>query len=795
MMVQQRSRETVRLALFAWFLELLGGLPFLPARRRSKFLRSGNKRWELLEKQILRQAKFTPATGGAPSSAPVPTQPAIFQPDIVLRLQDGAVTTLQTDLDTRDAVQRILVVCPIPPTVNHAGGLRQIDMLHRIKRQDARIHIELFTRANIGDCGPLGTVSQVVDRLTIAPYDDLSLVEYLRLSPEHRYFDVIDFQFPMPPAVIAAYRAIGRKLIFTPMESHIRNEIIERGAGRIARGDLQMPDALTELQICELVDQTVCVSEMDRAAIAAVTDADVIAIETGVSDIEFSGRILPVDPHPRAVCYVAYFGSPTNREALKWYLDLVHPRVLAAVPDYEFRIIGRGEVSEILAGRPRGIRHIGEVDRIGPHIKAGAIGIAPALSGSGFRGKINQYAHLGVPTVASPLSADGLAYVDGRSIMIAEKPEEFADRIIALLRAPGRAQAMGEAAAEVCRRVYGWDAKYPAIARAYDLPEPTEAIPMPSVHAIVPSYMHGPFIEERIRSVFAQQYPNFRVTVIDDHSTDASDEVITRLGTEFDFTYIRRDRNSGTPFSAWKYAAETTTEDLIWICESDDAAQPLLLAALVRQMTQRRGMAVAYCGSWVVDEHGDRIRSTAGYFAETFHPTRWQAPFVARGRHELMQYLRFGMVVPNMSSAVIATEAFRRAFTPDVMDFRLAGDWLFLGQAMQYGDIAYVPDCLNNFRQHRQTSRSLTKRARSSAEHICVRLKLSELAGADADETLQAVRYDLRELAADPELAAGVAQELSRLDPVRSAEWEAILRAHRAPPAIKAEGDSHDPDE
>lgn len=788
-MAQQKNRKILRLALLTWFLGLLSQLPFLSDRRRSKFARSATKRRARLEKQVLGEAQLTHAPLIEASSAVGSKRRAVFQQDITLQLDNGIVTGLQTDLDPRAAVQRILVVSQIPPTIKHAGGLRQIDMLHRIKRENARIHIELFTRANIGDCGPLGTVSQVVDRLIIAPYGDLSLAEYLRLSPEHRYFDVIDFQFPMPPETIAAYRAIGRKLIFTPMESNIRNEAIARNLPVVARDDLQTPYAQTELRICEMVDQTVCVSEIDRAAIAATTCASVIAIETGVSDIEFSGQIVPIDPHDRAVCYVAYFGSPTNREALKWYLDLVHPLVLAAVDDYEFRIIGRGDVTEILADKPRGVRYIGEVDRIGPHIKAGVIGIAPALSGSGFRGKINQYAHLGVPTVASSLSAEMLAYTDGQSIMIADKPEEFAERIITLLRTPELARSMGVAAAEVCSRVYGWDAKFAAIAEVYDLPAPGDVIQMPSVHVVVPSYMHGPFIEERIRSIFAQQYPNFRVTVIDDHSTDASDEVISRLRAEYDFDYIRRETNSGTPFSAWKYAAETTTEDLVWICESDDIAQPLLLASLVRQMTLRRGMAVAYCGSWMIDDQGDRIGTTGKYFAEMFHPTRWQAPFVARGKHELLQYLRFGMVVPNMSSALVATEVFRRALTPEVTNFRLAGDWLFIGQAMQYGDIAYIPDYLSEFRQHRQTSRSLTKRARSYAEHICVRLKLSELAGASAAETRAAVRDDLRDLAVDPVLAAEVAGELARLDPRRATEWDGLLRAHLVATPTGLEGE------
>ena len=50
---------------------------------------------------------------------------------------------------------------------------------------------------------------------------------------------------------------------------------------------------------------------------------------------------------------------------------------------------------------------VGEVDSLEPFIKNASIGIAPALSGSGFRGKINQYSINFIPTVASKLAAKG----------------------------------------------------------------------------------------------------------------------------------------------------------------------------------------------------------------------------------------------------------------------------------------------------------------------------------------------------------------------------------------------------
>lgn len=743
-------------------LEALAAMTAFSPRRRARFLRSAEKR---RRKLLLLDV---------PESGPHPHEAESARPP-----HDGLESTgtgqtsqnlprgsdaIDTDLPPDEAPGRILVVCQHAPTVSHAGGLRILDMLHKIKTKHPQAHVEIFTSANIDLYGPMSEAMQIADRIvTVANYD-FSLAEYSRQTPRIRSFDVIDFQFPQPVEVVREYRKIGRKLIFTPMESHIRNEAIARGEPIRTVSDLSSSDALLEAAICTVVDQTVCVSKTDRDAIAACLPHNVIAIETGVSEIEFSGQIRPIAPSDRAVCFVAYFGSETNRAALRWYLEKVHPLVVEAVPDYEFRIIGRGEVSDILPVSDRNLRYIGEVERVAPHIAAAAVGIAPALSGSGFRGKINQYAQLGVPTVANALAADGFAYSNGSSILVADKPEEFASAIARLLTQPEARREMGSAAAAICRDVYGWEARWPMIAEVYELPPEPDVLRLPSVHALVPSYRHADFIEERIRSILAQQYGNIRITVIDDASTDGSHEIIERLRREHDFDYIRREKNSGSPFSAWAHAAENTTEDLIWICESDDSCDPLMVGRLVRQLTRRRQAKMAYCGSVLVNDAGEVVGSTDSYFADVFHPTRWRSAFVARGRDELRQYQRFGMTVPNMSSLIIDAAVFRAAFTPDVQSYRLAGDWLFVGRALQLGDIVYVPERLNHFRAHERTARVDTQQARRMAEHVSVRLKLCALAEVSEAETAAAVRHDLRDLAEDSGLAQATLVELETFD-------------------------------
>ena len=71
-----------------------------------------------------------------------------------------------------------------------------------------------------------------------------------------------------------------------------------------------------------------------------------------------------------------------------------------------------------------------------------------------------------------------------------------------------------------------------------------------------------------------------------------------------------------------------------------------------------------------------------------------------------------------MSSMLIATTAFRKAFRPFMKKLKLTGDWLFVGLLMKYGQVVYFKKTLNYFRRHESTARVRVQSARSQAEFI-----------------------------------------------------------------------------
>jgi glycosyltransferase involved in cell wall biosynthesis len=115
------------------------------------------------------------------------------------------------------------------------------------------------------------------------------------------------------------------------------------------------------------------------------------------------------------------------------------------------------------------INWVGEVEDIAPVILSSAAGIAPALSGAGVRGKIHQYSALGIPCVASTISAASLKYIHGISIFRADSPLDFSRYCLALLSNEKLAKNMGSQAKKLCLTEYTWDSMEPDIKKLYSL--------------------------------------------------------------------------------------------------------------------------------------------------------------------------------------------------------------------------------------------------------------------------------------------------------------------------------------
>lgn len=265
----------------------------------------------------------------------------------------------------------------------------------------------------------------------------------------------------------------------------------------------------------------------------------------------------------------------------------------------------------------------------------------------------------------------------------------------------------------------------------------------PVVSVLVPSYNHSDYLVDRIESIMKQSYKDFELIVIDDKSKDDSNRVLEKLKEKYNFTYVRNKKNSGTPFSSWESICKLARGKYIWVCESDDVADKDFLKIAISRLEGSPKSVIFYSNSRVINEKGEIIGDTKTYFSDFWKSSRWETDFTSCGDHELVHFQLKGQTVPNMSSALFRKNAFIKSFSPHLTNFKLTGDWLFVGQVMKYGDVEFCSSFLNSFRKHNETSRVRVDLARSQAEFILTKYRLFKISGSSNSQFLSIMGSDV----------------------------------------------------
>jgi glycosyltransferase involved in cell wall biosynthesis len=163
---------------------------------------------------------------------------------------------------------------------------------------------------------------------------------------------------------------------------------------------------------------------------------------------------------------------------------------------------------------------------------------------------------------------------------------------------------MGEAAA---RRLADLPSPPPARKKGWPWTEESSPLPKrmpdgaewPRISIVTPSFNQGKFVEETLRSVLLQNYPNLEYIVIDGASTDDSVQIIRKYEPFLDFFVSEPDQGHA---DAVNKGLRRATGSILAFINSDDFYLPGALASVARQFQGGKPADLIYGGCRFVDQ-------------------------------------------------------------------------------------------------------------------------------------------------------------------------------------------------
>ena len=185
-----------------------------------------------------------------------------------------------------------------------------------------------------------------------------------------------------------------------------------------------------------------------------------------------------VDRHPRSspdpqrpvVLFVGAMDRPENHQGAMWLATEVWPAVSRAHPDARLLLAGTSPPAALREVAGPSVEVTGFVADLEALYRAATVFVAPNLTGAGVKFKVIDALSHGLPVVATPIAAEGIA--EGPSsagfAAVTDDPTAMAAAVARLLADQAEARRIGEAGQAWVRARYDFDASMATVVRTYE---------------------------------------------------------------------------------------------------------------------------------------------------------------------------------------------------------------------------------------------------------------------------------------------------------------------------------------
>ena len=193
------------------------------------------------------------------------------------------------------------------------------------------------------------------------------------------------------------------------------------------------------------------------------------------------------------------------------------------------------------------------------------------------------------------------------------------------------------------------------------------------VSVIMPSYNTDKYIAVSIQSVLDQTYERWELIIVDDCSTDNTDEVVKPFLSDERIKYLKNDKNSGAAVSR-NYALREAKGRWIAFLDSDDLWEPKKLEKQIAFM-QENGYAFTYT-DYMIKLNGEWL------------PYIYTGPNVVT-RRKMYDYCYFSTITVMYNRDVIGLV--------QIENLRKNNDYAMWLQVVEKSNCYRFPECLSYY--------------------------------------------------------------------------------------------------
>ncbi len=209
-----------------------------------------------------------------------------------------------------------------------------------------------------------------------------------------------------------------------------------------------------EPQICNFFDACLFFSKKDLNSLGSNFNKYYV-VPCGIDTEYFKPK--PHMEKENKLIFVGNFNFKPTLDGLIYFLKDIMPLLKKELPKLEIQIIGSYPEKKLKFWKSeRNLLFTGYVEDVRPYIWESTVEVIPLRIASGVRLKILEGMALGKSMVSTSIGCEGLDVTDSQHLFIADKPNDFVEKTVELLKNPYLRKTFAQNCIELVHQQYDW---------------------------------------------------------------------------------------------------------------------------------------------------------------------------------------------------------------------------------------------------------------------------------------------------------------------------------------------------